>query len=430
MRRIKTVLILGLVMGMLFVNGQSLFAAKKNIELTYWTTMGQHPRFNEWMEDLGKELTKTYPYVKGVKIIAVPYEGYEAKYLSAMEGKVGAPDMFNGMVYDWAGAHDFCALMPEYLVKNIEEHTVPAVRKLGVWDGKMYGVPGSTATGSSFMMLYINTDMLEEAGMDPNSYPETIDELLDFAKKLTKHDASGKVVRAGYAIRYSGNPTGITEKFLPFLHTFGGRMMSPDRKRASGYINSSESVEALQFFADLVNKYRVSSLEIGSPAASFGHKLAAMIFREGWVVGWLRDNAPNLHYKIYPLPTYREKVGVGALFTWTDLVYKYGSNKEESWKYLELVWKNSLGGCIIDEVAPPPWKEDLNCSYMINRPDKEATTEMMSRASSPNYGYIGAHLTEVASIMADAIGGSLYLKKTPKTALDEAAVKIDALLME
>ena len=32
MKRMKTVLISGLVIGMLFVGGQSLFAAKKNIE--------------------------------------------------------------------------------------------------------------------------------------------------------------------------------------------------------------------------------------------------------------------------------------------------------------------------------------------------------------------------------------------------------------
>ena len=69
------------------------FAQQK--KLVFWTHWEQNPDFNKWYETKGKEFAKKTGYE--VELVAIPYQGYEAKYLAAFMAKSGAPDMFMGM---------------------------------------------------------------------------------------------------------------------------------------------------------------------------------------------------------------------------------------------------------------------------------------------------------------------------------------------
>src|SRR5439155_255652 len=88
-----------------------------------------------------------------------------------------------------------------------------------------------------------------------NKFYETRDDWLAAMKKLTVLDAKGEPTQVGFALRHKGHPVGITDKFLPFAHAFGARMLSPNLEKATGFANSAEMVAALQFYSDLVNKH-------------------------------------------------------------------------------------------------------------------------------------------------------------------------------
>jgi ABC-type glycerol-3-phosphate transport system substrate-binding protein len=278
-------------------------------------------------------------------------------------------------------------------------------------------------------MMFINTDMYQEAGLDPNKPPTTFTELLEHAKKLTKYDASGKVIRSGYGVRYAGNQTGVADKFLPFLHAFGGLMVDPKFKKGSGYANSPAGVEALQFYGDMVNKYKVSSLNVGTPETAFGQKNAAIIFREAWLTGWLRDNAPTVHYKVYPIPTQKVVAGPSALFPWVDMVYKYSPNKKLAWEYLRFMWskEHDLKRAMSQDIMPV-WKANTETDYVKSRPDYTAIVETNMR--KPGVSYFTPRLNEITSIYGDAVLDVIYGRKNAKTALDEAAVKLDQILSQ
>ena len=280
----------------------------------------------------GKEFAKKTGYE--VEVVTIPYQGYEAKYLAAFMGKSGAPDIFNGMTHQWCGQYDFCDKMPADLAKIWEDNLPKYMVAVGKWKGARYGIP---IEHGNFQQMYINVDMFKKAGLNPDA----AEDLRRVAGGHEEADDSGRQGReptqVGFAIRSKGHPVGITDKFLPFAHAWGARMLSPDMDKATGYANSPEMVAALTFFGDLVLKDKVASLAFGNPEDAFGQKRAAVIFRESWFYGWLKKNAPDVNFKVYALPCGKTCPGAGALFPWTDLVYKNSPNKQVAWEFMRFI---------------------------------------------------------------------------------------------
>lgn len=423
----KRLLLIGLVLLIVTViAGATISAAPKKVKLVYWTHWEQNPKFNAYYAEVGKEFAKINPKVSGVEVVTVPYSGYEAKYLAAFMARSGAPDLFNGAAHDWAGKYDFIDKMPAKITKRVSEEAASTGIECGLYNGIRYGFP---IEGGNFQYMFINVDMFKEAGLDPNKPPKTMSELLEYAKKLTKYDANGKVIRSGYGIRYEGNQTGITDKFLPVLHAYDALMVDPKYKKSQGVVNSANAVEALQFYGDLVNKYKVSSLEVGNSEVAFGKGLAAIIFRESWLPGWLDTNAPDINYKVYALPSQKVAPGPGALFGWSDLVYKYSPNKDLAWEFLNFMWskENDLARATAQNIMPI-FKSNFETEFVKKRPDYKAVIDMANRPPAPSY--YNPKMNEVAAAYGDAILEVIYGKKDAKKALDGAAAKIDQILKQ
>ncbi len=103
------------------------------------------------------------------------------------------------------------------LVKSKAFH--PVTVEYNTWKGQVYGVP--FLEGSKPALFY-NTAMFKEAGLDPNKPPATFDELMTYAQKLAKQDASGNPTRAGITLRLVGQGAGVAEKFWYVLYAMGG----------------------------------------------------------------------------------------------------------------------------------------------------------------------------------------------------------------
>src|SRR5256712_1130694 len=271
MRGVRTIAVTAVV-AMALAAPSSWAQPKK---LVFWTHWEQNPEFNKFYETRGKDFGQKTGYE--VQVVTVPYQGYEAKYLAALMGKSGAPDIFMGMTHQWCGQYDFCDKMPADLAKTWDENLPKYMLDVGKWKGARYGIP---VEHGNFQQMYINVGMFKKAGLNPDDPPKTFDIWLADMKKLTIADPKGgEPTQVGFAIRSKGHPVGITDKFLPFAHAWGARMLSPDLDKATGYANSPQMVAALTFFGDLVNKDKVASLAFGNPEDAFGQKRAAVIFR-------------------------------------------------------------------------------------------------------------------------------------------------------
>ena len=174
-------LFLALLTPLLFAGGAQEEQKREPATLVYWTHWDQMKIFNNYYVEKGKEYAKMHPEeLKGVEVVVIPYSGYEAKFLSTFNAKKGAPDFFNGMTHIWAGLYNFADPMPEAFAKRIDENLVSYLKPIGKHDGVRYGIP---VESGNFQQLYINVDMFKEAGLDPDVPPETMDDLLAYAKK-------------------------------------------------------------------------------------------------------------------------------------------------------------------------------------------------------------------------------------------------------
>ena len=424
MRRVTWVMVTCLAVALVIggLEGDVWAQQKKLVFWSHWVEL--NPEFNKWYETKGKEFAKKTGYE--VEVVAVPYQGYEAKYLAGLMAKGSGIDMFMGMTHQWCGQYDFCDKMPADLEKIWDENLPKYMLPVGKWKGARYGMG---IEHGNFQMMYMNVDMFKKAGLNPDRPPKTYDEWLPAMKKLTIFDAKGEPTQVGFALRHKGHPVGITDKFLPFAHAFGARMLSPELDKATGYANSPAMVEALTFFGNLVLKDKAASLALGSPEDAFGQKRAAVIFRESWFFGWLKKNAPDVNFKVYALPCGKACPGAGQLFPWTNLVYKNSPNKQVAWEFFRFISnaKDDLEQHQLQGILPV-WTANHESAYVKNRPDYQAVKDMLAQPVPPTYFHPKSN--ELATAFGEAVVGFLYGKGQPKPLLDEAAAKMDQILKD
>ena len=418
MRRILWLLT---VLGFLSVAATSA----ERVELVYWTHWCENNEvFENFWAEAAARFDALHPEVDfSIRVVCIPYSGYEAKYRAAFEAGAG-PDMFNDMPSAAVDVYKAAEPLPQDIAQLCEQLIVETAR-YGKYQGTWYGLP---VEGGNFQALYINTDMFVEAGLDPNTPPSTMTELLQYAQKLTVYDDKGNILRQGFGVRYSGHPFGIADKALPFIHAFGGYLFSWDEKKATGYMDSPETTAGVQFLVDLVQKYRVASLEFGNPETAFAQGLGAMMFRESWAAGWLDRTAPNIHYKIYPLPGEVAPAGYTCLFPWCIMVNKNAPEVKRQWAWEFIRWYLNNPDLRVEHYTAsgilPPYLDIL--PKYASHPFYEAMMAMASQPPAPRYDCPAQQ--DIMQIFGAAVANALYGRVSVDEALSAAARQADEVL--
>jgi len=187
-------------------------------------------------------------------------------------------------------------------------------------NGTIRGIPDFvTVVG-----LYYRTDLFTAKGLNP---PTTWDQYVDVAQKLT--DQANGIW--GTAIQGSTKNAGGGVKLLDWLYQAGGGMADANNKPT---INTPENAAALQFLADLVNKYHVASPDAPAMTHVEIHNLflqgrAAMVDNWQYQVSLNRDPKQSKvvdNFGVAPLPMGKRAGGV--LGNWFFCVPKASKNKD------------------------------------------------------------------------------------------------------
>ena len=271
-------------------------AQAADVTLSVWTG---YPELVPWYQAAGEAYTKA----RGtqVKVFSTTLREHEQKLATALPTGTG-PDMFDvGLI-----------LSVNLIEAGLLKPNPPAVEqqlKSGAYNpasgeqftmgGKTYGLPLLFSTPAMFW----NKAMFREAGIagPPDNFPQ----LMDYAKKLTKIDASGKMTRSGISLRLSGQGSGIAEKFRFVLEPAGGSLIVNNGKGKyhQGYDNEAGRA-ALKFYIDAVQVEHVDDPKVQHDADAFVAGNTAMLFREAWVIGDIQKKNPSLEYDVYPIPAW------------------------------------------------------------------------------------------------------------------------------
>jgi len=422
MKRIVVVLLLwALIVPLGFASGQQETGKPQVVQIELFWESGELQSYErDELQTLLDEYEKAHP---NVKIQNNPFigdaEDYQAKLLSRLRSGNG-PDIYtvgDNTLFRYAKA-GMAAEVPADFANSLETR-FPAALKNGMttalsWDNTLFGVPWN----ADWVSLWYNRDMFQDAGLDPDNPPRTLEELRAAAKKLTVRE-NGRIVRSGISLRATSGGGGQTDKWINFLTAEGGRLFNDDMTKC--LVNSDAGVAALQYYLTLLYDDKVDSVDLEPrDSQGFAQGKTAMFGRGPWVLSFLQDAAPNLNYDVAPFP------GKSIPFVDGLVVNADSKSKNAVWEFLSWFMQADNFG---------RWQEALNSvpllSDVAQRPYFQKNKILAAFSEQPLYD-VPQHerLLEMKKILGDYMAKAVYHELTPKQALDQAAKEIDAILAE
>jgi multiple sugar transport system substrate-binding protein len=167
------------------------------------------------------------------------------------------------------------------------------------------------------IVVYLNVDLFEEAGVQLPANDWTWDDFLAIAQALTRDlDGDGRNESFGTLVRRA------FYLWQPWVWASGGDVLSPDGRRASGYLDSPETVRAIRFLTDLVTVHRVvpavdvQRQEQGMERNLFLTGRIGMVMSGHWWLPGLRRylDEGKVRVAVAPLPRYQENDPVTVIY--------------------------------------------------------------------------------------------------------------------
>ena len=294
-----------------------------------------------------------------------------------------------------------------------------AFKRVVVRNDDLYALP----TQASTLALYYNADLYQKAGLDPNAPPATWDALLANAKAIARPDSQ----QWGHAIGTKPITWTSEQIWIAYLWQAGGEWLSPDGKQAA--FNTAPGIEALQFWADLVQKYQVT------PPKAVDNLVMGQDFEAGAVgqmtiyAGWsIRAEGMRFPVRTAPLPRHRQTASVAAGVTIP--IFAESRQHATAWTYLDWLSRpENLIFYLSGFGALPPRRTLAESAawtaFAAQHPLLGAFVDSLAQARLP---YFGKGAQDIAVLVAQAIEAAVLGQKSPKQALDDAARQANAVL--
>lgn len=310
-----------------------------------------------------------------------------------------------------------------------EADFVPASLKLCRYDGKLYGLPYLI----DICALLWDKRAFADAGLDPERPPRTLEELADYALRLTSRDADGKITRLGLRPLVASS---WDYNLLMNLH--GGRLVDPTTGRITA--DDPANVAAVAWAKNLVDK--MGGIEqVSAFASGFGRDQGAsnpfyvgkvaMMFNGEWNPYWLSRYAPQMQYGVAPVPppaAHPERNNCTWLGGNIFCIPEASRHPKEAWEFL--VWAQSLEAQVLFCYAMnnvPNQRAALNDPKLRTGPPfRQKAKVFYELADSPNAGYFPAlPVTNLyTNQLSTAIDRVMYGERTPAQALAEVRERV------
>jgi multiple sugar transport system substrate-binding protein len=329
------------------------------VTLSLWTG---YPENEPFFKKAAAEYAKTHPGFQ-LETLSSQLREMEQKLTAAVPTETG-PDIFEigrNISITFADAGLLPPNPPKVMSLVKSKAFNPAVVEYNTWKGQVYGIP--FLEGSKPALFY-NTRMFTEAGLDPKKPPATFDELMAAARKLAKKDASGNLNRAGISLRLSGQGAGVAEKFWYVLYAMGGDpiVQTKSGKWHNNYDNDAGR-GALKFYIDAVHKHQVDDPKLPHDAAAFASEQAAMLMREAWVIGELKEKGPKVQYNTVAIP--RAQRWGGMIQPESIYVTKSSKNADAAWDFAQFLVSPPMAVMLVQTSGWTSMRDDVDWSPIL-----------------------------------------------------------------
>lgn len=215
--------------------------------------------------------------------------------------------------------------------------------KQGSYNGSIYTLP----LWESSVAIYYNKDMLAEAGIEvPKTADEawTWDEFLEVAQKLTTNEHFGVTLHT--------NSGQISYYYSPMLVQNGTDMISPDGSTTAGYLDSTKTVEFLEW---LKKFYDTKAANIEPSPTEFFDGKSAMLFSTCYQISTLQSKYPDLNWGVTYYPVSNDGVAGTPTGSWTVGMTSNAKDKEAANALLDFMTNTeaNMTGCPASGYLPP-----------------------------------------------------------------------------
>ncbi len=414
-----------LIIGLISIGCQNVsnVSKKGKIVIRYWDSMPPVDLVGKVLHQQLDEYSKEHPEV----IIKREYLQWEHMNERIMTSIVAGdpPDvvLLDRFVTASYAARNALTPLDEFIQKS-------GIKRSDYWDacwdeciynGHMWSMPHHT----DLRILYYNVEHFQEVGLDPNKPPRTWQELYEYAKKLTKKDKNGRLIRIGFL------PNVAEGRWLYLWGWANGGVFMKGNKITC---NDPKIVEALEWMVKINNLAGRRAVE--SAVSSFGERVndpfvigkLSMKIDGDWNLGFLKQYGPNVKFKIAPVPVPKGHKPVTWSGGFAFVIPRGSKHVKEAWNIIKYLtsYKKQLEYAKKAYRIPALKKAAYNKEFLSNKYYKILVSQMRYSKHRP--------VTPVAQFYWDelrnAVEVALLGKKTPKEALDEAAKKTQEYLNE
>jgi ABC-type glycerol-3-phosphate transport system substrate-binding protein len=355
---------------------------------------------------------------------------YFDKLAAAIVAGSGGPDLFvlwHSVMPQYAQSGFLHPIAQEMFDEGMlpKDDFSPALIDAVTIDGKAWTVPfDNYGVG-----VYVNLDLLEQAGIDPQQPPQNAEQWLEYARMLTL-DAGGKhpgeegfdpasVEQWGWAVDW---PRATVQ---PALYQWGSDIISRDAD-PQVLINSEGAVAATQFFVDAIHKEYVAPKPAGANFAElFANGKIAMWPSGSWMYNFMNQQE-GMRIAMWPYPPLGPERGATLMWSHTFGVPKTLQGEELDAAKRIIKCLSDSSATWTEQAGMPTARLSLRAGladtvWTLPVFDQQFQAEGVPEFASPRF-------SEIMGAVEPAWSAALNGDQPAQEALDQAAERIEKAL--
>lgn len=345
MKSAVKILMCTIISTMIFLCGCTQKSQDTVIQFASWGSKSEI----DILKPILNDFEKANPYIK-IDFVHIPQNYFQKIHLLFASNTEPDVIFINNLylpIYANAGMLD--EITPE---KICTEGFYPKSLDALSFKGKLYAIPRDVSN----LVIYYNKDLFDKSNVPYPTKDWTLNDFLKTAQKLTRRPDV-------FGISFEKDAL----YFLPYLMSEGGGILADDGE--TEIINTEASQNAINFYADLRNKYHTAPQKHESASATmaqmFLQQKLAMHLSGRWLVPKYRETA-EFDWDIAPFPK-GTKGSIVPMDTSGWAVSKDSKHKNEAYKLIQyLSSTESLEKFAASGLIVPARKEAANSKYFLD----------------------------------------------------------------